>query len=407
MSKPQSVKKRQCVFCGQPPANKNREHIVPKWLLELTGDPSRVVTMAIDPQSGKPIRFSWSALVMPACEACNLEYSALEAAVKPIVLALLDRQPITSSEAFVLLDWLDKVRICLWLHQIIMQGTTETIDPHLHVGNRIGTKDRLLYLYTLDGKEKGLNAFGIESLIFQHQPSCFALRVNDIILFNASSDYAFSRSCGFWHPERVERYIDGEFAGQVAFIGYAMTRKIAHPILDYPLAKAALRIVQPIAQRGTGGEFLGPLRQNESYHLSHMSDRTRGAGVIFQQLDDEVRPIFDLDAPLIFEDVDASHNGNAGDIVAQVYRLQTYLFQNGGTPVGSEPAIAHARSMSNIMEMTNEARAVLTERGQTSENGEDFVTNAFRDAMAAAKRPSKPQGDHASHPEAGDSASNE
>src|SRR3546814_3691639 len=75
------------------------------------------------------------------------------------------RHSITSHEAFVLLDWLDKVRICLWLHQIIMQRTTETIDPHLHVGNRIGTKDRLLHLYTLDGKGKGLNAFGIESLI--------------------------------------------------------------------------------------------------------------------------------------------------------------------------------------------------------------------------------------------------
>jgi len=398
VSKPQSVKKRQCVFCGQPPTNKNREHIVPKWLLELTGDPSRVVTMAIDPQSGEPIKFSWSALVMPACEACNLEYSALEAAVKPIVLALLDRQPITSREAFALLDWLDKVRICLWLHQIIMQRTTETIDPHLHVGNRIGTKDRLLHLYTLDGKGKGLNAFGIESLIFQHQPSCFALRVNDIILFNASSDYAFSRSCGFWHPERVERHIDGEFAGQVAFIGYEMTRKITHPILEYPLPKATLRIVQPIAQRGAGGEFLGPLRQNESYHLTHMSDCTRGAGVIFQQLDDEVRPIFDLDAPLIFEGVDSINNGNAGEIVAQLYRFQTHLFQNGGTPVGSEPAIAHAKSMSNILEMTNEFRAVLTERGQTSENGQDFVAKAFRDAMAAAKLPSKPQGGHALHP---------
>src|SRR3546814_16163572 len=90
------------------------------------------------------------------------------------------RHSITSHEAFVLLDWLDKVRICLWLHQIIMQRTTETIDPHLHVGNRIGTKDRLLHLYTLDGKGKGLNAFGIESLIFQHQPSCFALRVTAI-----------------------------------------------------------------------------------------------------------------------------------------------------------------------------------------------------------------------------------
>ncbi|NTF52701.1 hypothetical protein G6K93_30790 [Agrobacterium rhizogenes] len=393
MSKRQNVKKRQCVFCGQPPTNKNREHILPRWLLELTGDPSRVVTMAIDPQTGDPIKFSWSALVMPACEACNLEYSKLEEAVKPIVLALLDRKPMTSRQAFVLLDWLDKVRICLWLNQIIMQGTTGTIDPHLYVGNRIGTKDRLLYLYTLDKKIKGLNGFGIESLIFQHQPSCFALRVNDIILFNASSDHAFSRNCGFWHPERLERHIDGEFAGHVALIGSSITRKISHPLVDYPLLKAALCIVQPIAQRNMEGEFFGPLGQNESYHLSHMSDSSRGAGIIFRQLDDKVLPIYDLDAPMVLGTVDSVNNGNAGDIVAQVYRFQTYLFQSGGIPVGSEAAIAHAKSMLNILAMSNEMRAVLVERGQTSASGQDFATQAFRDAMAAAKRPAKSRGE--------------
>ena len=130
---------------------KNREHILPQWLLELTGDPSRVVTMAINPQSGEQIKFAWSALVMPACQACNEKYGKLEDAVKPIVLSLLDRKPMTSRHAFVLLDWLDKVRICLWLNQTILQGNIETINPHLYVDNRIGRKDRLLYLYTLDG----------------------------------------------------------------------------------------------------------------------------------------------------------------------------------------------------------------------------------------------------------------
>ncbi|WP_156388966.1 hypothetical protein [Mesorhizobium sp. Root695] len=386
------MKRRHCVFCGEPAINKNREHILPKWLLELTGAPSRVVTMAFDPGTGKPIKFAWSALVMPACEACNAEYSALEAAVKPILLALLDRRPITSRQYLLLLDWLDKVRVCLWLNQLILQKAMETIDPHLHVGNRIGTKDRLLYLYTLDGQAMGLNAFGIESLIFQHQPSCFALRVNNIILFNASSDYAFSDGCGFWHPERIDRQIDGEFAGRVVFQGHAMTRKITHPIVDYPLLKAAVRIIQPIAQRGEDGEFFGPLRQNESYHIRHMSDPSRGAGILFRQFDDKVLPIHNFDAPIEFEGVDAVNNGNAGDIAAQVYRFQVYLLHKGVELVGSEPAIAHANSMSNILTTTNEMRAVLTERGQRSNQGRDFVTLAFRDAMAAAKRPAEPKG---------------
>ncbi len=396
MSKQRSAKRRHCVFCGEPAADKNREHILPQWLLKLTGDPGRVVTMSINPQSGDPIRFAWSQLVMPACQTCNEAYGKLEEAVKPIVLSLLDRRPITSRQAFILLDWLDKVRICLWLHQTILQENIEIINPHLYVGNRIGKKDRLLYLYTLTGKNKGLNAFGIESLIFQHQPSCFALRIDDVILFNASSDYVFSRGCGFWHPERIELHIDGEFAGQLRFVGSAMTRKIAHPLFDYPSLKATLRIVQPIAQQGVDGEFFGPLRQNESYHLRHMSDPSRGAGVIFRQLDDRVLPMFDLDAPMNLDEVDPFSNGSAGDIVAQVYRFQTHLFQIG-EQVGSDAAVARAKSMSRMLAMANEMRAALSETGRVSDQGPDYVARAFRDAMAVAKSSPKTSEQAAHH----------
>ena len=27
-----------CVFCGNKPKGKNNEHIIPKWLIEFTGD---------------------------------------------------------------------------------------------------------------------------------------------------------------------------------------------------------------------------------------------------------------------------------------------------------------------------------------------------------------------------------
>jgi hypothetical protein len=32
-----------CVFCGKKPQSKNREHIIPQWLIALTGDPNRDV----------------------------------------------------------------------------------------------------------------------------------------------------------------------------------------------------------------------------------------------------------------------------------------------------------------------------------------------------------------------------
>ncbi|MGM5019574.1 MULTISPECIES: hypothetical protein [unclassified Tardiphaga] len=341
--------------------------------------------MAFSPTTGLPIQFAWSALVMPACEACNDQYSALESTVKPIILDLLQRLPITSSQAFTLLDWLDKVRIGLWLHQLILQNAIGTIDPHLYVNNRIGAKDRLLYLYTLDGRGKGLNAFGIESLIFQHQPSCFALKINDVVLFNASTDYAFSKRCGFWHPERMENLVDGENAGKVQFVGYAMHRKTSHPIVKFPLIKAALRIVQPIAQRRDDGSFFGPLGQNESFHLTHISDVEKGAGVVFQQLDDGVSPIFQFNYPLPFENVDADTNGALKDIIAQVYRFQNYLAEQGGKFVGSPKAVEYARDMAKLFAINNEMRAVMSETGTPSKDGRDPVTLAFRDAMNASR----------------------
>jgi hypothetical protein len=133
MSKQRSEKRRHCVFCGQPATNKNQEHILPQWLLALTGDPNRVVTMSVNPQTGEPIKFAWSKLVMPACKACNDEYGKLEGTVKPIVLSVLDRQPITSRQAFILLDWLDKVRISVWLNQTILQRSISSLKgrpPH-------------------------------------------------------------------------------------------------------------------------------------------------------------------------------------------------------------------------------------------------------------------------------------
>jgi hypothetical protein len=86
-----------------------------QWLIELTGPPKRTVNFGVNPLTGKQPRFDWSSFAFPACSSCNEKYSDLEGAVKPIVERLLGRIPITGYEFVKLLDWLDKVRIGLWL----------------------------------------------------------------------------------------------------------------------------------------------------------------------------------------------------------------------------------------------------------------------------------------------------
>src|SRR5688572_14983604 len=103
--------KRFCVFCGAPPERKNKEHVLPRWLISLTGDPNRVVNFGVDYQSGKLLRFAWSSFVAPSCEDCNGKFATLEAAAKPLIQRLLERDALDSEEYLIVFDWLDKVRI--------------------------------------------------------------------------------------------------------------------------------------------------------------------------------------------------------------------------------------------------------------------------------------------------------
>ena len=119
-----SAMEKFCVFCGQAPEEKNREHVIPRWLIEMTGDPKRIARFGI--AFDKPFRlreFSFDALVFPACTSCNTRFGVLEERIKPLIPKLLSYEPISQNELIALLDWLDKIRIGLWqrrdVHKIL------------------------------------------------------------------------------------------------------------------------------------------------------------------------------------------------------------------------------------------------------------------------------------------------
>ena len=129
-----------CVFCGKPPENKNKEHVLPQWLLKETGDPKRVVKMGTDFKTQKPIEFAWNRLTMPSCTSCNDEFSSLEGRIKPIIQALQRREGVPVEDYIQLMDWMDKVRVGLWLNYHVLQGNPTGIDPNFHIKDRIGRK---------------------------------------------------------------------------------------------------------------------------------------------------------------------------------------------------------------------------------------------------------------------------
>lgn len=83
--------KKRCIICGEPPSNKNKEHVIPKWLIELTGDPKREWNLGV--QTGHPDRklrkYAADQFQFLACETCNGRYSDLEGRAKSYMSDLL------------------------------------------------------------------------------------------------------------------------------------------------------------------------------------------------------------------------------------------------------------------------------------------------------------------------------
>jgi len=157
-----------CVFCGLPPKDKNKEHVLPRWPLQMTGDPKRIGNFGVR-------QFSFDSLTFPACSQCNEEFSHLEASAEQVVRKLLAIEGLSTSDFIVLLDWLDKVRVGLWLGYFYLDKNFARIDPKFHIADRVGQSDRMLGLIRVDHSAPRLIFNGTESKFFQLSPTCLGL----------------------------------------------------------------------------------------------------------------------------------------------------------------------------------------------------------------------------------------
>lgn len=65
---------------------------------------------------------------------------------------------------------------------------------------------------------RGINLFGSDSLIFNAMPSCFGLRINNLLLLNASADFFCSEGCGFPHPVSLKMLMGGDDDGRLRLV---------------------------------------------------------------------------------------------------------------------------------------------------------------------------------------------
>ena len=229
---------KTCIFCGKKPSQKTKEHIIPKWLIEITGPPGRKTFLG--KLGAKEVVFPWMSFTFPACNQCNNDYSRLESSVKHIIQKILSGVEVSGGEFDELLDWFDKVRIGMWLGYSQLFGIP--LNPNFHISQRTGVKDRLLVINKSSDNTKGIGVIGTQTPVFMISPSCFTLIINDYSFLNFSYESLVSKNLGFPYCAKY-RYLNGkEREGEIV----KGTGTVTRPILNGDLANPSIKIYQSI-----------------------------------------------------------------------------------------------------------------------------------------------------------------
>ncbi len=190
-----------CVFCGEEPSAKTKEHVIPQWLLRRTGDPARLANFGYDLKTKKTRRFPFNSFTFPACDSCNSEYSALEDGSEKALSKIMSGNEVQVKEMNMLLDWFDKVRVGIWLGNRQLTANPAGITPNFHIKNRIGLHDRMLVIERVRKHPNGINFIGAETLSFALNPSVFCLRVNNFYFYSISHMFLLAKGLGLPYPE--------------------------------------------------------------------------------------------------------------------------------------------------------------------------------------------------------------
>jgi hypothetical protein len=260
---------QKCVFCGKDANKKNKEHVIPQWLIRYAGCEQAYI---IDEENRK---IPFMRFTVPACTACNSRYSDWEGNVKTVMTKVLTEQSISGQEMDLLLDWFDKVRVGIWLANNNLYANMYDFNPALCIDNRIGLHDRMLIIERLNIAGQGILVNGCMSPLFIHNPSVFQMIINNYSFTNVSYCNLVSRKLGFPVLTDLEYVADGQMSGKVTQ-GYS---KATLPVLRSvnPLPHQTV-VYQPVFK------FFqtSPVCDNE-YIRAHSLDFDAGHGGIFYQ----------------------------------------------------------------------------------------------------------------------------
>ena len=268
------MSEKYCIFCGKKPENKNLEHVIPQWLIRMTGRQNKNI-YAPHPDLNADIPFM--RFTFPACTKCNTRFSKMEAAVKPVLERVLAGQSISGADASLLMDWFDKVRIGMWLSNMYYDPELkQKTRPHFFIADRVAKSDRMLSIRKInfkDNEKNGIYCTGTMTNLFKCCPSAFTMVINDYYFFNASNNNLVSSRVGF--PGLCKPKLVDEEKGMFCADFIKGTHKVANPIIQtFVPDSESINFYQPIYK-----DYLkSSLFPMDDYILEHSYDSELGLG---------------------------------------------------------------------------------------------------------------------------------
>ena len=302
---------QQCIFCGKKPENKNKEHVIPQWLSKLVGSYDHICNFGV--LTEKQITFG--KLTFPACTACNTKFGELEAAAKIVLEKVMAGNAITATEINTLLDWFDKVRVGLWLGQLMLVDEKRDIEPQFHIADRIGTKDRLLIVERLADPVARLGFSGTNTETFMTCPSAFQLCIGDYLFTNASEMGLVANRLGYPQISKIRKGVETSCDITPG------RGKPKHPVVASLQASPYRTLIyQPMFK------CFAPTTRTEYYNvpyvLSHSLDMENGVGGVFYQRGDNTVRYLGANDKINIVPRRSPENVSLYQMTAKVYDLQ-------------------------------------------------------------------------------------
>ncbi len=277
--------KKVCIFCGNPPQDKNKEHIIPKWLMKLTETENRQMSLGSDWKRQKEIVFNFSSFTFPSCTKCNSNFAEIEGLVKPTFEKILADDYVETEELLRLLDWFDKVRVSLWLGIQYHNKGTFNLEPKYFINNRLGLKDRMLAITNTYDGYTGIKWTGTNTLCFIISPTCFTLKINHVLFTNCSSDLVVSEKLGFPFS-RFERPNPNTNLTDIKLV--QGKNKFERKLFKSKLYQPNIIISQPIFKVT---KELSPSYYDNEFVINNSYDFENGIGKIFITHDNFTYPL--------------------------------------------------------------------------------------------------------------------